>query len=42
MSASVLAERARAGNRRAPRALAPPLPGDGDELQGEHRRNNFV
>ncbi|TXD02693.1 TOMM system kinase/cyclase fusion protein, partial [Burkholderia pseudomallei] len=37
MSASVLAERARAGNRRAPRALAPPLPGDGDELQGEHR-----
>ncbi|MGV4637180.1 TOMM system kinase/cyclase fusion protein, partial [Burkholderia pseudomallei] len=37
MSASVLAERVRAGNRRAPRALAPPLPGDGDELQGEHR-----
>ncbi|WP_157135603.1 protein kinase domain-containing protein, partial [Burkholderia oklahomensis] len=37
MSSSVLAERMRAGNRRAPRVLAPPLPGEGDELQGEHR-----
>ncbi|AIP63349.1 protein kinase [Burkholderia thailandensis] len=37
MSAPVLDERARAGHRRSPRALAPPLPGEGDELQGEHR-----
>ncbi|KGS07653.1 TOMM system kinase/cyclase fusion protein [Burkholderia sp. ABCPW 111] len=37
MSASARADRARACDRGALRAIAPPLPGDGDELQGEHR-----